>query len=121
MLSRRETIIRKLLIKYHDDASILKKEMSAVAYSFDPHLAERTRVKDPAAYSKEELAWSTVDRVLHPEVRRSHPPIPSIYPSIHVSIYPSIHPSIHLIHPSIHPCVSDVILIVVGIVYVEER
>ena len=75
MLSRREMIIRKLLIKYHDDASLLKKEMSAVAYSFDPHLAERTRVKDPASYSKEELAWSTIDRVLHPEVRGSHPSI----------------------------------------------
>lgn len=118
MLSRRETIIRKLLIKYHDDASILKKEMSAVAYSFDPHLAERTRVKDPAAYSKEELAWSTVDRVLHPEVRGSHPPI---HPSVHSCIHPSIHPSIDPSHSSIHPCVSDVILIVVGIVNAEER
>lgn len=69
MLNRREVIVRKLLTKYHDDAEHMKKAISAVAYSFDPHLAERVRAKNPKAYSKEELEWSTIDRQLHPEVR----------------------------------------------------
>lgn len=68
MLSRREVVIRKLLTKYHDDKEALQKAIAAVAYSFDPHLAERTRAKNPKAYSAEEQRWSTVDRVLHPEV-----------------------------------------------------
>ena len=40
MLSRKDVIIRKLLTKYHDDKEALQKALSAVAYSFDPHLAE---------------------------------------------------------------------------------
>ena len=69
MLSRREVVIRKLLTKYHDDREALQKSLAAVAYSFDPHLAERTRAKHPKTYTTEELNWATVDRVLHPEVR----------------------------------------------------
>lgn len=68
MLSRKEVIIRKLLTKYHDDKEALQKAIAAVAYSFDPHLAERTRAKNPKSYTTEEHNWSTVDRVLHPEV-----------------------------------------------------
>lgn len=68
MLSRKDVIIRKLLTKYHDDRDALQKAISAVAYSFDPHLAERTRGKNPKSYTQEEQRWSTVDRILHPEV-----------------------------------------------------
>lgn len=68
MLTRREMVVRKLLTKYHDDSEILKKAISALAYSFDPHLAERTRAKNPLSYSKEEAEWAAIDRVLHPEV-----------------------------------------------------
>jgi hypothetical protein len=69
MLSRKEVVIRKLLTKYHDDKEALQKSIAAVAYSFDPHLAERTRAKNPKSYTVEERNWSSVDRVLHPEVR----------------------------------------------------
>jgi hypothetical protein len=70
MLSRKEVIIRKLLTKYHDDKEALQKSIAAVAYSFDPHLAERTRAKNPASYTIEEQNWASVDRVLHPEARK---------------------------------------------------
>ena len=69
MLSRKEVIIRKLLTKYHDDREALQKSIAAVAYAFDPHLAERIRAKNPKSYTSEEKNWSAVDRVLHPEVR----------------------------------------------------
>ena len=68
MLSRREVNIRKLLIKYHDDKDYMKKKMSAVASGFDPQLAEKTRAKHVRFYTKEELEWSSIDRILHPEV-----------------------------------------------------
>jgi len=68
MLSRKEVIVRKLMVKYHDDPSILKRSFAAAAYGFDPHRAERTRAKMPATYTNEEREWSTVDRILHPEV-----------------------------------------------------
>lgn len=68
MLNRREIIVRKLLTKYHDDKEFMKRAISAVAYSFDPHLAERVRAKHPSSYSKEEKEWASVDRILHPEV-----------------------------------------------------
>ncbi|RYH22833.1 hypothetical protein EON65_18680 [archaeon] len=71
MLNRREVKVRKLLTKYHDDVEYMKKALSAVAYNFDPHLAERVRSKHPKSYSKEEREWASVDRVLHPEVRTS--------------------------------------------------
>ena len=69
MLNRREMIVRKLVTKYHDDKEFLRKSIQALAYSFDPHLAERTRAKNPDMYTPEERDWSSVDRVLHPEVR----------------------------------------------------
>jgi hypothetical protein len=68
MLTRREVTIRKLLTKYHDDIEVMKRSISAVGLSFDPHLAEKTRAKHPKSYSKEEKEWSTIDQVLHPEV-----------------------------------------------------
>lgn len=68
MLSRREVIIRKLIVKYHDDPGILAKKFAAVAYGFDPHLAERTRAKMPATYTREDKEWASIDKVLHPEV-----------------------------------------------------
>jgi hypothetical protein len=84
MLSRKEVVVRKLLTKYHDDREALQKAIAAVAYSFDPHLAERTRAKNPKAYSAEEQRWSTVDRVLHPEVG-----VPSEWSSSRSSNYDS--------------------------------
>ncbi len=69
MLTRKEMVVRKLLTKFHDDAEHLKKAIAAMAYSFDPHLAERVRGKHPRSYSKEEKEWASVDRRLHPEVR----------------------------------------------------
>ncbi len=68
MLNRREVTIRKLLTKYHDDIEFVRKSLSAVAYGFDPHLAERTRAKNPKSYTKEEQEWSTIDRIIHPEI-----------------------------------------------------
>ncbi len=68
MLTRKEMVVRKLLTKYHDDSEHLKKSIAAMAYSFDPHLAERVRGKHPRSYNKEEREWSSVDRILHPEV-----------------------------------------------------
>jgi len=68
MLSRKEVVVRKLMVKYHDDPSVLKRSFAAAAYGFDPHRAERTRAKMPATYSQEEREWSTIDRILHPEV-----------------------------------------------------
>jgi hypothetical protein len=68
MLNRREVIIRKLLTKYHDDKDYMKKTISSIANSFDPHLAERVRSKHPRSYSREEKEWASVDRILHPEV-----------------------------------------------------
>lgn len=69
MLNRREVVVRKLLTKYHDDVDAVKRSISAVAYNFDPHLAERVRAKHPRTYTKEEKEWSTVDRIIHPEVK----------------------------------------------------
>jgi hypothetical protein len=67
-LTKHEMIIRKLIKKYHDDPEIVKRKLSETAYGFDPHIAERTRAKDPKAYTKDELEWSSIDRKLHPEI-----------------------------------------------------
>ena len=69
MLNRREVGIRKLLNKYHDDAEFMKRSTAAVAVGFDHHRAERVRAKNTRFYTKEEIEWSSVDRILHPEVR----------------------------------------------------
>ena len=68
MLNRREVMVRKLLSKFHDDPEILTRGQANLTFGFDPHLAERTRAKNPKAYSKEQTEWVSVDRVLHPEV-----------------------------------------------------
>jgi hypothetical protein len=39
-------------------------------FGFDPHMAERTRAKDTKAYTREENEWSTIDKILFPEVWR---------------------------------------------------
>lgn len=67
-LNRREVVVRKLLTKYHDDPEIMARSQAIAAHGFDPHIAERVRAKNPKAYSKEEQEWSSVDRVLHPEI-----------------------------------------------------
>lgn len=69
MLNRREVGIRKLLNKYHDDKEYMKKTIAAVSQGFDHHRAERVRAKNGRFYTKEEYEWSTIDRILHPEVR----------------------------------------------------
>ena len=68
MLNRREVSVRKLLSKFHDDSELLLRGQAVAAFGFDPHLAERTRAKNPKAYNKEEKEWASVDKVLHPEV-----------------------------------------------------
>jgi len=68
MLSRREVGIRKLLNKYHDDKDYMKKSIAAVAQGFDPHRVEKIRSKHPRFYTKEEKEWSSIDRIIHPEV-----------------------------------------------------
>eukprot|EP01038_Epipyxis_sp_PR26KG_P004789 gene4789-6716_t len=68
MLTRREVVVRKLITKYHDDSSYMKKAIQAAAFSFDPHLAEKVRAKHHNQYNAEEQDWVAIDRVLHPEV-----------------------------------------------------
>jgi len=68
MLSRKDMAIRKLLTKFHDDPEVIKKQFAAAAYGFDPHRAERTRSKNPKAYSREQSEWASIDIKLHPEV-----------------------------------------------------
>ncbi len=68
MLTRKEMIVRKLLTKYHDDPEIIKRNRNIALFNFDPRRAERTRGKQIAAMSKEEKEWSSIDKVLHPEV-----------------------------------------------------
>ncbi|KAJ1441114.1 hypothetical protein B484DRAFT_122439 [Ochromonadaceae sp. CCMP2298] len=68
MLSRKEVTVRKLLTKFHDDADALRKSLAAMAYSFDPHVAERIRSKNPKSYNKEQKHWASIDRILHPEI-----------------------------------------------------
>jgi hypothetical protein len=68
MLTRREMIVRKLLTKYHDDHEKLKRAIASVNLAFDPHLAESVRAKHIKSYTKEEQDWSTIDRILHPDV-----------------------------------------------------
>ena len=57
-----------MIFRYHDDPNLLKRGAAAAAYGFDPHRAERTRAKMPKTYSNEEREWSTIDRILHPEI-----------------------------------------------------
>jgi hypothetical protein len=68
MLNRHEVSVRKLLTKYHDDPEIIKRKRVQSVFGFDPHRAERTRAKQKSLMSKQELEWSSVDKVLHPEV-----------------------------------------------------
>lgn len=67
MLSRHNMVVRKLLMKYHDDPQSMKKQM-VIKAGFDPHLAERVRIKSYFECSLEEKEWIGVDRVLHPEI-----------------------------------------------------
>ena len=68
MLNRHDVNVRKLLTKYHDDPEIIKRKRMQSVYGFDPHRAERTRAKQKALMSKQELEWASIDKVLHPEV-----------------------------------------------------
>lgn len=67
-LSRQEMSVRKLLSKYHDNPEAVKRNMSVEAQGFDPHRAERTRIKMSKGMSQEELQWMSIDKILHPEV-----------------------------------------------------
>ena len=67
-LTRHEMHVKKLLSKYHDNPDLIKRDLSNKAFGFDPNLAERVRVKQWKAMSFEEKSWSTLDKVLHPEV-----------------------------------------------------
>ena len=70
MLSRNEMNVRKLLNKIHDDPDLIKRDLHNKAFGFDPYLAERVRVKQFRTMSNDEKGWSTLDKVLHPEVLR---------------------------------------------------
>lgn len=71
-LSRQEMAVRKLLSKFHDNAEQIKRNMGQAVHGFDPHRAERTRIKTSKAMTPEELQWMSIDRTLHPEVFESH-------------------------------------------------
>ncbi|CAM9235500.1 unnamed protein product, partial [Ectocarpus fasciculatus] len=66
-LSRQEMAVRKLLSKFHDNPEQVKRGMGPEAHGFDPHRAERTRIKMSKAMSQEELQWMSIDKILHPE------------------------------------------------------
>jgi hypothetical protein len=68
MLTRHEMNVRKLLTKYHDDPEVIKRNRNVALFNFDPRRAERTRSKPYVAMTKEEREWSSIDKVLHPEV-----------------------------------------------------
>ena len=68
MLSRREIGVRKLLARYHDDTELARRGAAAGTTGFDPHLAERTRAKHPATWTKEESDWASIDKVLNPKI-----------------------------------------------------
>ena len=68
MLSRREIGVRKLLARYHDDTELARRGASAGTTGFDAHLAERTRAKHPATWTKEESDWASIDKVLNPKI-----------------------------------------------------
>lgn len=61
-------MVRKLLVKYHDDKEMLQKQINAMAYNFNPHLAQCVRAKHIASYTSEEKQWASIDKILHPEV-----------------------------------------------------
>lgn len=73
MLSRKEMNVRKLLVKFHDDPDIIKRSKNQAIFNFDPKRAERTRCKQFQAMSKEEKEWSSIDKILHPEVSTMTP------------------------------------------------
>ena len=68
MLSKREIGVRKLLARFHDDTELARRGASAGTTGFDSHLAERTRAKHPATWTKEESDWASIDKVLSPKI-----------------------------------------------------
>lgn len=67
MLTRKEMNVRKLLVKFHDDADLIRRNKKQAVFNFDPKRAERTRGKQYAVMTKEEKEWSSIDKILHPE------------------------------------------------------
>ncbi len=67
-LTRQEMAVKKLLSKFHDNPEMVRRAMGTETHGFDPHLAERTRIKNERGMSEEEQEWVSVDTVLHPEV-----------------------------------------------------
>ena len=68
MLTKREIGFRKLLARFHDDTELARRSATSGMAGFDSHLAERTRGKHPATWTKEEAEWVSIDRILNPEV-----------------------------------------------------
>jgi hypothetical protein len=68
LLNRKEMIVRKLLTRYHDDPELLRKSQAAKTSSFDSHLAERVRIKNPRFFTDEEKEWSSIDRIIHSDI-----------------------------------------------------
>ena len=68
MLTRREMLVRKLFAKFHDNMDQMLRDHAAIGSGFDKHIAERTRAKNYRNWSKDDKAWVTIDKKLHPEL-----------------------------------------------------
>ncbi|GMH74329.1 hypothetical protein TrST_g7101 [Triparma strigata] len=65
-LQRKEVIVKKLLMKFHDDAEMMKRKAEQMSSGFDPHLAAEVRCKVPKTWTPVEKEWVTVDKILNP-------------------------------------------------------
>jgi len=73
LLNRRETQVRKLLAKFHDDPRLLQATVTRLVTNFDDNIAERTRAKMEDTRNAEEREWIRVDRVLNPGLWAAQP------------------------------------------------
>ncbi|GMH66094.1 hypothetical protein TL16_g04355 [Triparma laevis f. inornata] len=65
-LQRKEVIVKKLLMKFHDDADMMKRKAEMLSSGFDPHLAAEVRCKVAKTWTPVEKEWVTVDKLLNP-------------------------------------------------------
>jgi hypothetical protein len=68
MLTRKEVEVRKLLVKFHDDIELIKKDFASAAYGYDSNSAERIRAKNQMSWTKQEREWAAIDKILHREI-----------------------------------------------------
>lgn len=69
-LTRQERSIWKLMKRYHNDPRKLIDTQKTKGEGFDPNYAPTVRFKHPRSWTKEEREWSSMDRVLNPELWR---------------------------------------------------